>query len=572
MDFIWKKISNKPKVLLVYTQRMVRGRTFEMIGNLGILTLAAELNANGFDAKAYTGITTDVVKVIEKMKDCLFAVCFYCDFDNRSAVAAIIKSLKENHDFYMVLGGPQTLHMTEIDLETYQADAILKGEGEELLLEWLRAKVQGRADVVPGEIRSGQNADYVYLEDFSKYELPRNKDVLKYEERPLLSVITTRGCPYRCAFCFEGGNSKKLRMRPAEDVLREIEERLKDSHCPRYLFFTDDTFTTNPVRLQKILSGLKELRKKHDFVWFCEAHPGFLVKHLEMIREMIDSGMVRMQIGMESGVEAVLEAYGKLAKPEDIKKVVEVCYAEGLPQLTGNYIIGGAFETKETLETTTEAVMELLNIAPGMLDLSTTFIMPLPGTQIYNHPEQFDMVLEDRECITTIEDFPVNHTKGLSLAEICMGRSQFITKVSNKMKEQFEKGLIPKERIQNDFKLALRYGIAGGYFKFIYAKKEQLFHYYSKLTQYEGLLKEWHELNEEERETWVVQKIQDFSMINIKVLSQIEFDILSHSGKFTINEMARKLNLSSENMKNLLLKMSDQHLILFYENLNFLEK
>ena len=59
MDFIPKTITSKPEVLLVYTQRMVRGRTFEMIENLGILTLAAQLNANGFDAKAYTGITTE---------------------------------------------------------------------------------------------------------------------------------------------------------------------------------------------------------------------------------------------------------------------------------------------------------------------------------------------------------------------------------------------------------------------------------------------------------------------------------------------------------------------------------
>lgn len=66
MDFIPETLINKPKVLLVYTQRMVRGRTFEMIENLGILTLAAQLNANGFEAKAYTGITTDAVRTIEK--------------------------------------------------------------------------------------------------------------------------------------------------------------------------------------------------------------------------------------------------------------------------------------------------------------------------------------------------------------------------------------------------------------------------------------------------------------------------------------------------------------------------
>ncbi|HEY5537463.1 MAG TPA: radical SAM protein [Acetobacterium sp.] len=563
MDFISETMTNKPRVLLVYTQRMVRGRTFEMIENLGILTLAAQLNANGFDAKAYTGITTDAVKTIKKMKDSLFAVCFYCDFDNQSAVASIISYLKKNYDFYVVLGGPHTLHMTAKDLQIFQADAILKGEGEETLLTWLNAKIQGKDVIVPGEILLDHGADYVYLEDFSKVQLPRNEDVLDYQERPLLSVITARGCPYRCAFCFEGGNSKNLRMRPAEDVLHEIEGRLKNSHRPRYLFFCDDTFTTNPTRLRKILEGLRGLRKNHDFVWFCEGHPGFIVKHPELIREMIDSGMVRMQIGMESGVEDVLKAYGKQAKPGDIRKVVEICYAEGLPQLTGNYIIGGAFETEKTLEETTEKVLELLDMAPGMLDLSTTFIMPLPGTQIYNHPENFDIVLEDRDYITSIEDFPVNHTQELSLTEICMGRSRFITHVSNKMKEQFEKGLIPKERIREDFKLAFTYGIAAGYLKFIYGKNKVMVEYYKKLIEYEGLLKEWHELSNDERKTWIIQRIPDFSMIDIRSLSQAELDILRCSGQFTITEMAKKLNLSCENMKNLLIKMNDQYLILF---------
>ncbi|MBI4857953.1 MAG: B12-binding domain-containing radical SAM protein [Acetobacterium woodii] len=563
MDFISETIASRPKVLLVYTQRMVRGRTFEMIENLGILTLAAQLNANGFEAKAYTGITTDAVKTIEKSKDDLFAVCFYCDFDNRSAVAAIINYLKSDNDFYIVLGGPQTLHMTSADLKTYGADAIIKGEGEETLLSWLNTKIRGAEVVVQGEIRPDQNADYVYLEEFSKYELPRNEDVLNYQERPLLSVITARGCPYRCAFCFEGGNSKNLRMRSAEEVLNEIETRLKNSQRPRYLFFCDDTFTTNPVRLQKILSGLRTLRKNHDFVWFCEGHPGFLVKHPELIREMIDSGMVRMQIGMESGVANVLKAYGKQATPEDIQKVVEICYAEGLPQLTGNYIIGGAFETAETLAETTEKVLELLDLAPGMLDLSTTFMMPLPGTQIYNHPEHFGIVLEDRECLTNLEDFPVNHTQELFLPEICMGRSRFITAVSNKMKDQYEKGLIPKERIRADFNLAFNYGIAAGYLKFIYVKDPLMLAYYKKLIEYKGILKEWHELTETEINSWVIHKIPDFSMLDLDSFSQTEIDMLSYSGRFTTTEMAEKLKLPVAEMKNLLIKMNDKHLILF---------
>ncbi|HPE65082.1 MAG TPA: cobalamin-dependent protein, partial [Synergistales bacterium] len=269
-----------------------------MIGNLGILTLAAQLNADGFEAYAYTGITTDVVKTIGQMKERLFAVCFYCDFDNQSAVEAIIKGLKNEagNNFYVVLGGPHTLHMTERDLERYGADAIIKGEGEESLPAWLRARHTGATVAVPGEMLPGEPSEYVYLKDFSHYAPPQDEAIVGYGERPLMSVITARGCPYRCAFCFEGGNSKNLRMRTPDDVLCEIEARLQKSRGPRYLFFCDDTFTANPERLSELLKGVRRLRERHDFVWFCEGHPGFLARRPELIAEMIASGMVRMQI------------------------------------------------------------------------------------------------------------------------------------------------------------------------------------------------------------------------------------------------------------------------------------
>ena len=554
-----------PLVLLVYTQRLVPGRTFEMIGNLGILTLAAQLNADGFEAYAYTGITTDVVKTIGRMKERLFAVCFYCDFDNQSSVAAIIKGLKKEagNDFHVVLGGPHTLHMTERDLERYGADAIIKGEGEESLPAWLRARRTGATASVPGEMLPGKNSEYIYLEDFSKYPLPRDDAAFDYAERPLMSVITARGCPYRCAFCFEGGNSKNLRMRAADDVLCEIEARLQKSRGPRYLFFCDDTFTASPERLSELLKGVRRLRERHDFVWFCEGHPGFLARRPELIREMIESGMVRMQIGMESGADSVLQAYGKQAVPEDVKNVVDTCYREGLPQLAGNFIIGGAFETPHTLEATTRFALDLLERAPGMLDLSTTFLTPLPGTLISGDPGRFDIVLEDRDCLTSMEDFPVNRTRELSLPEICRARSAFLTRVSNTMKEQFRNGRIPERRIRRDFELAFRYGIAAGYLKFIYGRNPVMVSYYRKLTEYRGLLKEWEELEGAQKERYVIQRIPDFSQVNFESLNGMESEILLDAGLYSVDEMAKKLAVSAEEMAVYLEGLSRRHLVLF---------
>lgn len=191
-----------------------------------------------------------------------------------------------------------------------------------------------------------------------------------------------------------------------------------------------------------------------------------------------------------------------------------------------------------------------------MLDISTTFIMPLPGTQIYQHPENFGIVLEDRECLTAMEDFPVNHTEELSLPEVCMGRSRFITAVSNKMKAQFEKDLIDPKRIRADFNLAFKYGIAAGYLKFIYGKNKLMVQYYQKLFEFKGLLKEWQELNEYQKKTWIIHRSADFSLLDLQTTSSDEIEILSYSGRFNSVEMAEKLKLSAIEMDKQLEKMS----------------
>lgn len=86
---------------------------------------------------------------------------------------------------------------------------------------------------------------------------------------------------------------------------------------------------------------------------------------------------------------------------------------------------------------------------------------------------------------------------------------------------------IPKARIHTDFKLAFNYGIAAGYLKFIYAKDPIMVAYYQKRIEYQGLLKEWHELSEPEKNNAVIQMIPDFSLLDINSLSPGELDILA---------------------------------------------
>ncbi len=207
------------------------------------------------------------------MKDRLFAVCFYCDFDNQWRWQTIINDLKKDagNAFYVVLGGPHTLHMTERDLEKYGADAIIKGEGEESLPAWLGARILGETAAVPGEILPHENPEYVYLEDFSHYQLPQDEAVPDYSRDPDVGDNGQRlSLPVR--ILFRRRQFEKFENAGVDDVLFERNTAEKPG-SPVPVFAT----TPSPPILKgwkRPFAGLRRLRKKHDFVWFCEGHPG----------------------------------------------------------------------------------------------------------------------------------------------------------------------------------------------------------------------------------------------------------------------------------------------------------
>jgi len=85
-----------------------------------------------------------------------------------------------------------------------------------------------------------------------KYQYTR-----KLEGRPLTSMTTSRGCPYRCAFCFKEIFGQRARLRSVENVLEEIRE-LKEEYGINDIIFYDDILTLNKERF-KTINKVQEL-------------------------------------------------------------------------------------------------------------------------------------------------------------------------------------------------------------------------------------------------------------------------------------------------------------------------
>ncbi len=460
---------------------------------LGLKALAAFVEEKGYSSYVYSGPVHEAVKLLNRSSSekTVDAVGLYCDFETLSTVESFSSFIKENTSARVFAGGPQAVALDEDFMKRSRCDAVVRGEGEYPLYELLEFFLNGR-----GRIEDIAGASY--FDDRGNFvKNPARPPISNLDLLPLrksgidgtarknikdISILTGRGCPFRCAFCYEGSVSSGVRLRSVGNSLSEIKQALDHNPEIKYIWFADDTFTLNPSRMEAFSKGLSKFRKDHDFVWFCECHPSAIIKWPDTLSMMIESGLARMQIGMESGSARILNLYKKQATLEDMEKVAGLSYKAGLPQLTGNMIIGGAAESKTSFNRTVSFAKRLIDIGPGMTDITSTFFIPLPKTAISNDPAMFDIKILDPGSITSIGDMAVIETKKLSREQIISMRRDFTRKILQKMIDVYKKGKIPVKRIIDEFKINKNYGLESNWYKVVFSQNSVINNFYKKLA------------------------------------------------------------------------------------------
>lgn len=413
-------------------------------------------------------------------------VGFYCDHENIWAILTAIRVIRERiPEVLCVAGGPQ-VSASPWDKRIFQespVDVAVIGEGEHAFLEILDSFIRGSGRFSSIAGINYRDGDEVIATNGRKAEA--NLDVFPFPDRNLNyygkkangneNIITARGCPGMCAFCFEG-RQVGVRARSVNSVLEEVEMLLRDRNMV-YLAILDDLFTLNAKRVIEICDGFKSLQEKyHDFKWFCEGRVDIISKHPEIAQAMQEAGLIRLQIGVESGNQRILDAYRKGITLEQITECVDICYEADILSVIGNVIIGGAFEDNETIQNTIEFVCKLMARAPGCYDFNTTIFTPYPGTAIYKHPEDYGLNIIDPDCVTGMGDnYAFSETESLSKWQILDAR--------HRVMEAFETvatSLIPgisDERKLRHFQAFYLYGIQTVWFQAM-ATQNRFYNYY----------------------------------------------------------------------------------------------
>lgn len=402
---------------------------------IGQHMIASYLAQHDFRAKVFSGdiLKADALIRHEAETNGVRYVGFYVAADTVVMIGNLIRHLKATIGLTVFVGGPQAAALEEVFLRKTGCDFIVVGEGELPILK-LMSYLEDHVGQLE-ELKSVRylDADGVYhaaplaglIEKLDILPYPRREDSLHkgFRMGNAIGLLTGRGCPFHCAFCYEGASSKVVRYRSIENVMGEIDSVLAYNKSLAYVNVFDDTFTLRPERVYEFCRGMK----RRGLRWTCEGHVSCVRKHPEMLERMIDSGLVAMQIGIESGSCRVLEAYEKHTTPEMIEEVVHLCHDMGLQTLEGNYIIGGAFESNNTLSESLEHAKRLIEMGRGMIELQTVFFAPYFDTPITKSPEHYGMkLLDDRleHAIVTMRE-PVIETDELSAGEIAAWRKHF---------------------------------------------------------------------------------------------------------------------------------------------------
>lgn len=296
---------------------------------------------------------------------------------------AVVKLVKKTLPTAItVLGGR---HCDIYPVETLSqpgVDFVVMGEGEETmtrLIEHLREpdileSVSGlvfkRGDrVVRNPSQMLSNLDDL---PFPARELTAWKDYryLLAKKSIFTTLITSRGCPYSCVFCDEG--HQRFRSVSASKVVEEIQDcklRLGIDH----FFIFDSTFTIDRQRVLDICRLLVE--RKVDITFDVRSRVNLVDQ--EMLRALRRAGCVRIQYGVESGNDKVLEAISKRITVDLVRDVVKETRAHGF-EILCDFMIGLPGETQQEVEDTIRLSLEL------PIDYAQFAItVPYPNTKLY---------------------------------------------------------------------------------------------------------------------------------------------------------------------------------------------
>lgn len=282
----------------------------------------------------------------------------------------------------IIAGGPHPSALPQETLKDIpQLDICAIGEGEitmhELANNTPLSTIDGIAYRENGEIKITKPREFIKNLDDLPFPAREFFPIKNYRthppygrKNPYFTMITSRGCPFQCAYCSKDVFKYLYRARSPQKICDEI-EYLISQYNAQEIHFYDDDFTLNIKRAEEICDEI--LRRGIKIRWSCTTRVDLVNEKL--LNKMKIAGCWLISYGVESGNQAILDSINKGFSIKQVVSAFELTRKIGIKTLAF-FMVGLPGETKET---TQETIHLAKKIKPGFASWGVLVVYPGSG-------------------------------------------------------------------------------------------------------------------------------------------------------------------------------------------------
>ena len=357
---------------------------------LGLLYISAYLKSRGHRVEIFDSTFAERSALIAQLQQQPGGMLgIYTNLMTRRSVLKIMAAARAC-GWTVILGGPESANYCEEYLAA-GAHAIVIGEGELTLDELLHAlpvkgahalhAVRGIAfsDGAGHVVRTPERVkipdlDALPLPDRAAIDIEKYVDVWRrHHGAGSVSLITARGCPYKCTWCSHAVYGYTHRRRSPAAVASEVEE-IVARYQPEQLWYADDVFTISHPWLH---SYAGELRQRGLHLPFETITRADRLQNEAAAQVLAELGCYRVWIGSESGSQKVLDAMQRDVTLAEVHRAVELAHRHGIQ--VGMFLMWG-YEGEEVEDIA--ATVDLVRSTNPEIFL-TTVSYPIKGTPYF---------------------------------------------------------------------------------------------------------------------------------------------------------------------------------------------